>query len=71
MSHDIYGAYNFGIKSMFISSGIHSNIFQSNNNNTQAITKIAAELSASPERDEVISFIQNSGRGIMKGFNQK
>ena len=45
-------------------------LFQSNNNNTQAITKIEAELSVSPERDEIISFIQNSGRGIMKGYMQ-
>ena len=45
-------------------------LFQSKNNNTQAITKIEAELSASPERDEIISFIQNSGRGIMKGYMQ-
>lgn len=45
-------------------------LFQSKNNNTQAITKIEAELSVSPERDEIISFIQNSGRGIMKGYMQ-
>ncbi len=45
-------------------------LFQSNKNNTQAITKIEAELSVSPERDEIISFIQNSGRGIMKGYMQ-
>lgn len=45
-------------------------LFQSNNNNTQAITKIEAELSISPERDEIISFIQKSGRGIMKGYMQ-
>ena len=45
-------------------------LFQSNNNNTQAIAKIEGELSVSPERDEIISFIQNSGRGIMKGYLQ-
>jgi UDP-N-acetylglucosamine acyltransferase len=45
-------------------------LFQSNNNNTQAIAKIEGELSVSPERDEIISFIQNSGRGIMKGYMQ-
>tara|TARA_B100001175_G_C19436124_1_gene603663 strand:+ start:495 stop:1277 length:783 start_codon:yes stop_codon:yes gene_type:complete len=45
-------------------------LFQNNNNTTQAITKIEAELSISPERDEIISFIKNSGRGIMKGYVQ-
>ena len=46
-------------------------LYQKNFNNTQAILKIETEIDASPERDEIISFVQNSGRGIMKGFNQK
>ena len=46
-------------------------LYQNNNNNTQAILKIETEINVSPERDEIISFIQNSGRGIMKGYNQK
>ena len=46
-------------------------LFQNNNNNTQAVLKIETEINASPERDEIISFVQNSGRGIMKGYNQK
>ena len=33
--------------------------------------QIETEINASPERDEIISFAQNSGRGIMKGYNQK
>ena len=49
---------------------IYRILFQSNNNNTQAIAKIEGELSVSPERDKIISFIQNSGRGIMKGYMQ-
>lgn len=49
---------------------IYRILFQSNNNNTQAILKMETELSVSPERDEIISFIQKSGRGIMKGYNQ-
>ena len=49
---------------------IYRILFQSNKNNTQAILKMEAELSVSPERDEIISFIQNSGRGIMRGYNQ-
>ena len=47
---------------------IYRILFQKNNNNSQALTKIEAELRSSPERDEIISFIQNSGRGIMKGY---
>jgi UDP-N-acetylglucosamine acyltransferase len=50
---------------------IYRVLFQSNKNTTQALLKIETEIDASPERDEIISFIQNSGRGIMKGFNQK
>ena len=46
-------------------------LYQKNNNNTQAILKIETEIDVSPERDEIISFVQNSGRGIMKGYNQK
>jgi len=46
-------------------------LYQDNNNNTQAVLKIETEVNVSTERDEIISFIQNSGRGIMKGYNQK
>jgi UDP-N-acetylglucosamine acyltransferase len=51
--------------------GIFRILYQNNNNNTQAILKIETEINATPERDEIISFVQNSGRGIMKGYNQK
>jgi UDP-N-acetylglucosamine acyltransferase len=50
---------------------IYRILFQKNNNNTQAILKIETEIDTSAERDEIISFVQNSGRGIMKGYNQK
>jgi UDP-N-acetylglucosamine acyltransferase len=36
-------------------------------NNQDALTQIKANIQASPERDEIITFIQNSERGIMKG----
>ncbi len=49
---------------------IYRILFQKNNNNTQAIIKIEAELKSSPERDEITSFIRNSGRGVMKGYKQ-
>mgnify|MGYP000263459598 FL=1 len=50
---------------------IYRILFQKNNNNTQAILKIETEIDTSAERDEIISFVQNSGRGIMKGYTQK
>lgn len=49
---------------------IYRTIFQSKLNNTQALDKLEAEFAVSPERDEIIDFIRNSGRGIMKGYNQ-
>jgi UDP-N-acetylglucosamine acyltransferase len=36
-------------------------------NNQDALTQIEANIQASPERDEIITFIRNSERGIMKG----
>ena len=46
----IYGAYNFGIKSIFISSGKQSNIFQSNHNkNLQNIIKEHSEYKVLPD----------------------
>ena len=40
-------------------------------NNTKDIEIIAAELSHNPERDEIIQFVENSQRGIMKGYFQR
>ena len=37
-------------------------------NNAKALAKIEAEMPATKERDEIISFIKGSDRGIMKGF---
>ena len=37
-------------------------------NNSQAVNYIEADVKASKERDEIISFIQDSKRGIMKGY---
>ena len=49
---------------------IYRILFQKNNNNSQAVIKIEAELKSSPERDEITSFVRHSGRGIMKGYKQ-
>lgn len=37
-------------------------------NATQAIEYIEKELLPTAERDEIITFIQNSPRGIVKGY---
>ncbi len=47
---------------------IYRILFQKNNNTTQAMRILEAELDATPERDEVITFIRESQRGIMKGY---
>jgi UDP-N-acetylglucosamine acyltransferase len=39
---------------------IYRILYQSKNNNTQALEKIEAQLEATPERDEIITFIRNS-----------
>lgn len=44
-------------------------LFQSNLNITNALRKIEAELPASKERDDIIQFVKNSNRGIIKGYN--
>jgi UDP-N-acetylglucosamine acyltransferase len=43
-------------------------LFQKNYNYSQAIDIIEAEMEATPERDEIIQFIKDSHRGIMKGY---
>lgn len=43
-------------------------LFQKNFNNSQAIAIIEAEMQATSERDEIIQFIKDSHRGIMKGY---
>ena len=50
---------------------IYRILYQKKYNNTQAVEIIAAELSPTPERDEIIQFIENSQRGIMKGYFQR
>ncbi|MBN1767012.1 MAG: acyl-ACP--UDP-N-acetylglucosamine O-acyltransferase [Prolixibacteraceae bacterium] len=46
---------------------VYRYFYQKGLNNTQAITAIEAEMDMSPERDEIILFVKNSDRGIIKG----
>ena len=50
---------------------IYRILYQKRNNNTQAINKIEIDFKISEIRDEIISFVRGSGRGIMRGYNQK
>lgn len=49
---------------------IYHAIFQSRMNTAQALDYIEKELLPTAERDEVITFIQNSPRGIIKGYGK-
>jgi UDP-N-acetylglucosamine acyltransferase len=44
-------------------------IYVQNNNITKAITMVDEELPASAEKTEIVDFIQNSTKGIMRGLN--
>ena len=50
---------------------IYRILYQKKFNNSQAADIIEAEMVASPERDEILQFIRNSQRGVMKGYFQK
>ena len=47
---------------------IYRILFQSGLNNSDAVERIEAEMPASKERDEIIMFVRNSKRGVMKGY---
>lgn len=47
---------------------IYRYLYLSGLNNTEAIERIEAELPASNERDEIIMFVRNSKRGIIRGY---
>ncbi len=48
---------------------IYRTLYQKTYNTSQALGIIEAEMEATNERDEIIQFIKNSQRGIMKGYN--
>jgi UDP-N-acetylglucosamine acyltransferase len=47
---------------------IYRILYQKSYNNSQAARIIEAEMEATTERDEILQFIKNSHRGIMKGY---
>ncbi|MBM3404021.1 MAG: acyl-ACP--UDP-N-acetylglucosamine O-acyltransferase [Bacteroidetes bacterium] len=48
---------------------IYRFIYLKSNNVSQAVEIIEAEVPATPEKDEILTFIANSNRGIMKGYS--
>lgn len=50
---------------------IYRVLFVHNNNLSKALTIAENQFAPSAERDEILSFIRNSERGVLKGFNSK
>lgn len=48
---------------------VYRHIFLNKLNVTKAIAQVEATMLPTPERDEILSFINSSNRGIMKGYN--
>lgn len=47
---------------------IYRVLYQKNYNTSQAVDIIEAEMEATSERDEILMFIKDSKRGVMKGY---
>ncbi|MNL54176.1 Acyl-[acyl-carrier-protein]--UDP-N-acetylglucosamine O-acyltransferase [compost metagenome] len=47
---------------------IYRVLFVKHNNVTKALDMIEAEFAPTEIRDEIVDFIRNSNRGVMKGF---
>ena len=47
---------------------IYRYIYQKGLNTSQAVEIIEAEMPASPERDEILLFVKDSKRGIIRGY---
>ena len=50
---------------------IYQYIYLKNFNNTEAVSRVELELPATPERDEILNFIRNSERGIIRSPGSK
>jgi UDP-N-acetylglucosamine acyltransferase len=59
---------NFTTESIYEIQEIYRIIYQKNMNISDAIDFIEASLPASKERDEIIIFVRNSKRGIIRGY---
>lgn len=59
---------NFSSETIREIQEIYRYLYLSGLNNTDAIERIEAELPATKERDEIILFVKNSKRGIIRGY---
>ncbi|MCK6611520.1 MAG: acyl-ACP--UDP-N-acetylglucosamine O-acyltransferase [Bacteroidia bacterium] len=50
---------------------IYRILFVHNRNLSRGLDIVEAELEATPERDEILSFIRGSERGVLKGYNSR
>lgn len=69
------GVNSIGLRRRGFTSGvirdiqeIYRYLYLSGLNNTDAVERIEAELPATKERDEIILFVRNSKRGIIRGY---
>ena len=46
-------------------------LFVHNSNISKGLKLVEAQMSPSPERDEILGFVNESGRGVIKGFQQR
>lgn len=58
----------FSTESIRVIQEIYRYLYLSGLNNSDAVERIEAELPATRERDEIILFVRNSKRGIIKGY---
>lgn len=56
---------------IFQIQNIYRHLFQSNKNISQALKSIDIEFNTSEEKEKILSFIESSERGIMKGYSPK
>lgn len=47
---------------------VYRNVYMKGYNNSEALKSIEKEIPQSQERDDILNFIKNSERGIMKGY---
>lgn len=62
--------HRFSVESIHLIQDVYRYVFGNNGlNTTQALQKIEEEMAASDLRDEIVQFIRNSQRGIIKGMD--
>lgn len=59
---------NFSGETIFGIQEIYRYLYLSGLNVSDAVERIEAELPATPERDEIILFVRNAKRGIIRGY---